>query len=58
MADQEQREIEQAIREENPDISDQEFGRERRTRSGARAEAWQQATVEEIISKLQAGISS
>ena len=58
VADQEQREIEQAIREENPAISDQEFGRERRTRSGARAEAWQQATVEEIISKLQAGISS
>ena len=58
VADQEQREIEKAIRDENPDISDQEFGRERRTRSGARAEAWQQATVEEIISKLQAGISS
>ena len=34
VADQEQREIEQAIRAENPDISDQEFGRERRTRSG------------------------
>ncbi|MYC30681.1 MAG: thioredoxin family protein [Chloroflexi bacterium] len=58
VADQEQREIEEAIRVENPDISDQEFGRERRTRTGARAEAWQQATVEEIISKLQAGISS
>ena len=58
VADEEQREIEKAIREENPDISDQEFGRERRTRTGARAEAWQQATVEEIISKLQAGISS
>ena len=58
VADEEQREIEKAIREENPDISDQEFGRERRTRTGARAEAWQRATVEEIISRLQAGISS
>lgn len=54
VADQEQREIEKAIRDENPDISDQDFGRERRTRSAARAEAWQQATVEEIIGKLQA----
>lgn len=57
VADQEQREIEAAIRAENPDISDQDFGRERRTRTSARAEAWQQATVEEIIDRLQKSIS-
>ena len=57
VADQEQREIEAAIRAENPDISDQDFGRERRTRTSARAEAWQQATVEEIINRLQKSIS-
>ena len=58
VANQEQRDIEQAIRDENPGISDQDFGRERRTRTAARAEAWQQATVEEIIGKLQASLST
>ena len=56
VADQEQREIEAAIRAENPAISDQDFGRERRARTSARAEAWQQATVEEIIDRLQGSI--
>ena len=56
VAEQETNEIETAIRAENPDITDQEFGRERRARLGERAEAWQQATVEEIIDRLQRGI--
>ncbi len=53
VAEQEIAEIERAIRAENPEISDQEFGRERRTRTADRAEAWQQASVEEIIELLQ-----
>ena len=57
VAERESKEIEEAIRAESPGISDQDFGRERRTRMGARAEAWQQATVEEIIAKLQQGIA-
>ncbi len=57
VADREQREIEAAIRAENPDISDQDFGRERRTRTSAKAEEWQQATVEELIEKLRLGIA-
>ena len=44
----EQREIEQAIRDENPDIDDQAFGRERRARTGAKAEDWIAATVVEL----------
>ena len=56
VAEQEVKEIEQAIRTENPDISDQDFGRERRARTAARAEAWQQATVEEIIDRLQSSV--
>ena len=51
-ADQEIHEIEEAIRRENPEISDQDFGRERRSRTAARAEAWQQATVEELLGLL------
>ncbi|MCY4366753.1 MAG: thioredoxin family protein [Chloroflexi bacterium] len=57
VAEKESKEIEEAIRAENPDINDQDFGRERRTRMATRAEAWQQATVEEIIDKLQQGIA-
>lgn len=57
VADREQREIEAAIRAENPDISDQDFGRERRARTSAKAEEWQQATVEELIEKLRQGIA-
>ena len=56
VAAQEQRVIEQQIRDENPDITDQEFGRERRNRTGAKAEEWQQATVTEIIALLQANL--
>ncbi len=47
-AEREMAEIEEAIRAEKPDIDDQEFGRERRSRTAARAEAWQQDSVTEI----------
>ena len=57
VADREQQEIEAAIRAENPGISDQDFGRERRARTSAKAEEWQQATVEELIEKLRQGIA-
>ncbi len=56
VADQEMLAIEAAIRAENPDINDQDFGRERRTRTAARAEAWQQASVEEIIERLKGNV--
>ena len=50
-------EIEEAIRSENPGINDQDFGRERRTRTAARAEDWQQATVEELIALLNQSLT-
>ena len=56
VADRETREIEAAIRAENPDITDQEFGRERRARTGARAADWQRATVEELRDLLRASL--
>jgi hypothetical protein len=49
--------IEAAIRSENPEISDQDFGRERRSRMADRAEAWQQATVEELVSLISENMS-
>ena len=49
--------IETAIRSENPEINDQDFGRERRSRTADRAEAWQQATVEELVSLISANMS-
>ena len=52
VADQEMQDIEEAIRRESPGINDQDFGRERRSRTAARAEAWQQATVEELLGLL------
>ncbi|MEC9309581.1 MAG: thioredoxin family protein [Chloroflexota bacterium] len=52
VAAKEQSVIEQAIRSENPGINDQDFGRERRSRTGAKAEDWQRATVTEIIKLL------
>ena len=53
VAEREIAEIEAAIRAENPEIGDRDFGRERRTRTAARAAAWQQATVAELIDRLQ-----
>lgn len=58
VAEKEIKEIEEAIRGENPDINEQDFGRERRARTAARAEAWQQASVEEIIDRLQANLAA
>ena len=49
--------IEAAIRSENPEINDQDFGRERRSRTADRAEAWQQATVEELVSLISENMS-
>ncbi len=48
IADREMVEIEEAIRSENPQINDQDFGRERRARTAAPADAWIAATVEEL----------
>ena len=52
-ANREQGEIEAAIRTETPDITDQDFGRQRRARTAARATDWQQATVAELVALLQ-----
>ena len=52
-ANREQGEIEAAIRSETPDITDQDFGRQRRARTAARATDWQQATVAELVALLQ-----
>ena len=56
VADREMVGIEDAIRAENPDITDQEFGRERRARTGAKAEEWQRASVVEIIELIQKSV--
>lgn len=56
-AEREMVEIEKEIRGANPDIDDQEFGRERRARTAARAEAWQQDSVTEIKELLAKSIS-
>ena len=53
VAERETAEIEAAIRAENPAISDPDFGRERRARTAARATDWQEATVTELIARLQ-----
>ena len=53
VAERETAEIEAAIRAENPEISDPDFGRERRARTAARATDWQEATVTELIARLQ-----
>lgn len=52
-ANREQGEIEAAIRAAQPDISDQDFGRQRRARTAARAADWQKATVDELVGMLQ-----
>ncbi len=52
-ANREQGEIEAAIRSEQPDISDQDFGRQRRARTAARAGDWQKATVDELVGLIQ-----
>jgi thiol-disulfide isomerase/thioredoxin len=52
-ANREQGEIETAIRAEQPDIDDQDFGRQRRVRTAARAGDWQQATMDELEGLLR-----
>jgi thiol-disulfide isomerase/thioredoxin len=48
IAEQEMEQIEKDIRAETPDISDQDFGRERRARTASRSRYWQDMTVTEI----------
>ena len=48
IAEREMADMEEAIRTDNPQINDQEFSRERRTRTAARADAWIEATVVEL----------
>ena len=57
IAEREIKEIEETLRAGNPDMSEQDFGRERRARTAAKAQDWQQATVEEIIDRLRKGIA-
>ncbi len=52
VAEREMEEIEAAIRSENPEINDQDFGRERRSRTAARAVDWQHASVDELVDLL------
>ena len=56
VAEREMEEIEVAIRAENPEINDQDFGRERRARTAARAEDWQHASVDELVDLLNRSI--
>ena len=56
-AEREMEEISNAIRAENPEITEQEFGLERRTRTASRAQAWQQDSVTEIKELLDRSIS-
>ncbi len=53
VANREQEEIEAAIHAEQPDISDQDFGRQRRARTAVRACEWQKATVNELVEMLR-----
>ena len=55
-AEREIGEIGEAIRAENPDIDEQAFGRERRTRTAARSADWQQDSVTELKELLAASI--
>ena len=53
----EQREIEKAIRDENPGIDDREFGQQRRSRTAAKADDWIAATVVELKELLVKSIA-
>ena len=57
-AEREIEEISDTIRAENPEITEQEFGLERRKRTASRAQAWQQDTVTEIKELLDRSISA
>ena len=58
LADREMAEMEESIRAGNPGISDQEFSRERRARTAARADAWIEATVVELRELLAGNCAS
>ena len=53
----EQREIEKAIRDENPGINDREFSQQRRSRTAAKADDWIAATVVELKELLAKSIA-
>ena len=57
VAEREIGEMEEAIRGANPEITDQEFSRERRTRTAAKAGEWIEATVVELKELLASSIS-
>ena len=57
IAEREMHQIEVDIRAENPNIDDQAFGRERRARTGAKADEWISATVVEIRELLEKSVS-
>ena len=56
VAEKEMEEIGEAIKAENPGINDQDYGRERRARTAARSEFWQQASVDELKDLLNKSI--
>ncbi len=56
IAEKEMEEIGEAIKAENPGINDQDYGRERRARTAARSEFWQQASVDELKDLLDKSI--
>ena len=56
IAEKEMEEIGEAIKAENPGINDQDYGRERRARTAARSEFWQQASVDELKDLLNKNI--
>jgi hypothetical protein len=53
----EQGEIEKAIRAENPDIDDREFGQQRRARTAEKAQDWIDATVVELKELLTSSMA-
>ncbi len=57
LAEREMAEIEETIRVDNPQVTDQQFSRERRTRTAARADAWIEATVVELKELLAESVS-
>ena len=56
LADRESGEIEAAIREENPDLDDRQFGIQRRKRVSQRFPSWQHETVREINDMLDSAV--
>ena len=56
LADRESGEIEAAIRDENPDLDDRQFGIQRRKRVSQRFPSWQHETVREINDMLDSAV--